>query len=209
MYFNGDDRGTIMPSSDNKWRQRVFKRAFYKQADRNSRLFNSVEAKADAIERIKNGDVSGMYDYVNLGREEALRKQVLPFMGAALSPIMLAEAIPFTLNAAPGNIVAKGLDAFKYTMPGTYLKMAGMNTLGSYADAAAMAGYGSMGLLNFYNNPGLTSATEAALAIPVNPAGVQLGNKLNYVDSVAAKISRLKTMKTGNRFQEYIYQISS
>lgn len=204
MYFNGDDRGTIMPSSDNKWRQRVFKRAFYKQADRNRRLFNSVEAKADAIERIKNGDVSGMYDYVNLGREEALRKQVLPFMGAALSPIMLAEAIPFTLNAAPGNIVAKGLDAFKYTMPGTYLKMAGMNTLGSYADAAAMAGYGSMGLLNFYNNPGLTSATEAALAIPVNPAGVQLGNKLNYGERLAAKISRLNTMKTGNRFQEYI-----
>ena len=28
MYFNGDDRGTIMPSSDNKWRRRVFKRAF-------------------------------------------------------------------------------------------------------------------------------------------------------------------------------------
>ena len=204
MYFNGDDRGTIMPSSDNKWRQRVFKRAFYKQADRNRKRFDSVEAKADAIERIKNGDVSGMYDYVNLGREEALRKQVLPFMGAALSPIMLAEAIPFTLNAAPGNVVAKGLDAFKYTMPGTYLKMAGMNTLGSYADAAAMAGYSSMGLLNFYNNPGLTSATEAALAIPANPAGVQLGNKLNYGERVAAKISRLNRMKTGNRFQEYI-----
>ena len=204
MYFNGDDRGTIMPSSDNKWRQRVFKRAFYKQADRNRRRFDSVEAKADAIERIKKGDVSGMYDYVNLGREEALRKQVLPFMGAALSPIMLAEAIPFTLNAAPGNVVAKGLDAFKYTMPGTYLKMAGMNTLGTYADAAAMAGYGGMGLFNFYNNPGLTSAAEAALAIPVNPAGVQLGNKLNYGERVAAKISRLNRMKTGNRFQEYI-----
>lgn len=204
MYFNGDDRGTIMPSSDNKWRQRVFKRAFYKQADRNRKRFDFVKSKADAIERIKNGDVSGMYDYVNLGREEALRKQVLPFMGAALSPIMLAEAIPFTLNAAPGNVVAKGLDAFKYTMPGTYLKMAGMNTLGSYADAAAMAGYGSMGLLNFYNNPGLTSATEAALAIPVNPAGVQLGNKLNYGDRLAAKISRINRMKTGNRFQEYI-----
>lgn len=204
MYFNGDDRGTIMPSSDNKWRHRVFKRAFYKQADRNRRRFDSVEAKADAIERIKNGDVSGMYDYVNLGREEALRKQVLPFMGAALSPIMLAEAIPFTLNAAPGNVVAKGLDAFKYTMPGTYLKMAGMNTLGTYADAAAMAGYGGMGLLNFYNNPGLTSATEAVLAIPVNPAGVQLGNKLNYGDRIAAKISRFNRMKTGNRFQEYI-----
>ena len=204
MYFNGDDRGTIMPSSDNKWRRRVFKRAFYKQADRNRRRFDSVEAKADAIERIKNGDVSGMYDYVNLGREEALRKQVLPFMGAALSPIMLAEAIPFTLNAAPGNVVAKGFDAFKYTMPGTYLKMAGMNTLGTYADAAAMAGYGGMGLFNFYNNPGLTSAAEAALAIPVNPAGVQLGNKLNYGDRLAAKISRLNRMKTGNRFQEYI-----
>lgn len=204
MYFNGDDRGTIMPSSDNKWRRRVFKRAFYKQADRNRRRFDSVKSKADAIERIKNGDVSGMYDYVNMGREEALRKQVLPFMGAALSPIMLAEAIPFTLNAAPGNVVAKGLDAFKYTMPGTYLKMAGMNTLGTYADAAAMAGYGGMGLFNFYNNPGLTSAAEAALAIPVNPAGVQLGNKLNYGERVAAKISRLNRMKTGNKFQEYI-----
>ena len=204
MYFNGDDRGTIMPSSDNKWRQRVFKRAFYKQADRNRKRFDSVEAKADAIERIKKGDVSGMYDYVNLGREEVLRKQVLPFIGAALSPIVLAEAIPFSLNAAPGNIVSKGLDAFKYTMPGTYLKMAGMNTLGTYADAAAMAGYGGMGLFNFYNNPGLTSAAEAALAIPVNPAGVQLGNKLNYGDRLAAKISRLNRMKTGNRFQEYI-----
>lgn len=217
MYFNGDDRGTIMPSSDNKWRRRVFRRSFNRQLDRNKRYSDLNDAKKEALSRAKNGDATGMYDYVNLGREDVLRRDVLPFMGAALSPIAFAEAIPYALNAGVGNAVAKGMDLFKYTMPGTYLKAAGLSGLSSYADAAALAGFGAHAMNNVVDNPGVESVANLALALPFIPGGGRLekvgkavnsnsglSKKLSTQERLAAKMSRMDKMKVGNAFEEYV-----
>lgn len=217
MYFSGDDRGIILPSSEKKWKERVFRRAFDKQQRRNERYADSVAAKRDAINRIKSGDPTGMYDYVNLGREEVLRRDVLPFMGAALSPIAIAEAVPYALNAGVGNAVAKGMDFFKYTMPGTYLKAAGLNGAASYADAAALAGFGAHAMRNAMDSPSAESIANLALALPFIPGGSRIGkaaktinsnsglsNKLSTQERLAAKMSRMNKMKVGNAFKEYV-----